>query len=223
MWEPQLALGDRGWRVIAPHFRGFDGIAAARGQVDAGGAAETSPPVTSIDDYAGDVIDLLDALHIHEAVIVGLSMGGYVAMAMLRHAARYVHALVLADTRPQADTPEGVDARERMRRLAQEKGAAAIADDPLVDSLSHAARRGRRRHRDATLDCRSDAAGDRRLRADGPARIGASFQPREHRRVQRDAFTLPRPSHLVDNRRSWFVVRRAAFGLDERRTTNDER
>ncbi len=99
--------------------------------------------MTSIDDYAGDVIDLLDALHIHEAVIVGLSMGGYVAMAMLRHAARYVHALVLADTRPQADTPEGVDARERMRRLAQEKGAAAIADEMLPKLLGETTRRTR--------------------------------------------------------------------------------
>ena len=43
-----------------------------------------------MDDYAGDVVDLLDGLHIHEAVFGGLSMGGYVAFALFRHAARYV-------------------------------------------------------------------------------------------------------------------------------------
>src|SRR5262249_54549955 len=84
MWERQLALSERGWRVIAPHFRGF-----ADGSDD--------PPANSIDDYAGDVVDLLDALHVHEAVVGGLSMGGYVAFALLRHASRYVRALILAD------------------------------------------------------------------------------------------------------------------------------
>ena len=56
MWERQLSLSRSGWRVVIPQLRGFDG-----------GAGE--PPVSSIDDYAGDVIDLLDALHIEEAVI----------------------------------------------------------------------------------------------------------------------------------------------------------
>ena len=100
MWEGQLALADTGWHVIAPQLRGFDG-----------GAGD--PPAASIDDYAGDVIDLLDALHVKQAVIGGLSMGGYVAFALLRLAARYVQGLILADTRSQADTPEG---RRRARR-----------------------------------------------------------------------------------------------------------
>ena len=94
MWELQLALAEHGWRVIAPQLRGFDD--------DAG-----DPPASSVDDYAGDVIDLLDRLHVEQAVIGGLSMGGYVAFAVLRHAARYVRGLILADTRPQADSPRG--------------------------------------------------------------------------------------------------------------------
>src|SRR5437667_10012559 len=76
MWEPQLALAERGWRVIAPHLRSMDG-----------GASD--PPASSIDDYAADVIDLLDGLHIEDAVIGGMSMGGYVAFALFRHAPRY--------------------------------------------------------------------------------------------------------------------------------------
>ena len=118
MWEPQLTMADRGWRVIAPHLRQFD-----EGAQD--------PPAVSIDDYAGDVIDLLDALHIHEAVIGGLSMGGYVALAMFRHAPRYFQGVVLADTRGEADTPEGAAGRRRMLALAAEKGASAIADEML--------------------------------------------------------------------------------------------
>ncbi len=109
MWEPQLALAANGWRVIAPHLRGFDG-------------GSTDPAATSMDDYAGDVIDLLDALHVEDAVIGGLSMGGYVTFALLRHAPRYFRGLVLADTRPQADTPEGVEGRRKMLALVRRKG-----------------------------------------------------------------------------------------------------
>src|SRR5262249_18487246 len=62
MWEPQLALASRGWHVVAPHVRGADGDAVDR-------------PAQSMDDYVADLIDLLDALHVEDVVIGGLSMG----------------------------------------------------------------------------------------------------------------------------------------------------
>ncbi|MCU1381522.1 MAG: hypothetical protein JWL71_219 [Acidobacteria bacterium] len=122
MWEAQLALADSGWHVIAPQLRGFDG-----------GAAD--PPATSVDDYAGDVIDLLDALHVTQAAVVGLSMGGYVAFALLRLAARYVQALVLADTRSQADTPEGIAGRMRLLQLLEDHGPSAVAEEMVPKLL----------------------------------------------------------------------------------------
>jgi pimeloyl-ACP methyl ester carboxylesterase len=118
MWEPQLALAEHGWHVVAPHFRGFDG------GVD-------DPPAASVDDYAADVIDLLDALHIRDAVIGGLSIGGYVAFALLRLAPAYVRALVLADTRSQADTPEGVENRKRMLATLADRGPEGVVDEML--------------------------------------------------------------------------------------------
>jgi pimeloyl-ACP methyl ester carboxylesterase len=130
MWEGQLALADTGWRVIAPQLRGFDG-----------GAGE--PPAASVDDYAGDVIDLLDALHVHQAVVGGLSMGGYVAFALLRLAARYVQGLILADTRSQADTPEGVAGRVRLLQLVHEQGPSAVADEMIPKLLGETTRRMR--------------------------------------------------------------------------------
>jgi pimeloyl-ACP methyl ester carboxylesterase len=130
MWEGQLALADTGWRVIAPQLRGFD----------AGGG---DPPALSVDDYAGDVIDLLDALHLKQVVVGGLSMGGYVAFALLRFAARYVQGLVLADTRSQADTPEGVAGRTRLLQVVQDKGPSAVADEMIPKLLGETTKRTR--------------------------------------------------------------------------------
>ena len=128
LWEPQLALAGGGWRVVAPELRGF-------------GDGATGPAGASVDDYAGDVIDLLDALHVEEAVIGGLSMGGYVTFAMFRHAPRYFQGMVLADTRSQADTPEGVEGRKRMIQLVRDRGVQAVTDEMMPRLLSDATTR----------------------------------------------------------------------------------
>jgi pimeloyl-ACP methyl ester carboxylesterase len=119
MWRPQLERIADGWRFLAPDFRGFG---------PAGAAAFVG---RSMEVYARDILDLLDVLAIDRAVIGGLSMGGYVAFAIVRLALQRVDGLILADTRPQADTPDGRTARERMRSLALERGAWAIADEML--------------------------------------------------------------------------------------------
>jgi len=137
MWVPQFAAAaDAGWHVIAPHLRGF-------GNSHEPEAGSTKSDTVTMDDYAGDIVDLLDALHIPDAVVAGLSLGGYVAFAMLRHAPRYVRAVVLADTRPQADSAEGVQGRKRMIALATERGVSAIADEMIPKLLGETTRRER--------------------------------------------------------------------------------
>jgi 3-oxoadipate enol-lactonase len=118
MWEPQLVLAGEGWRVLAPQLRGFDG-------------GNDDPPGSSVEDFAGDIIDLLDTLHVKDAVIGGLSMGGYVAFALLRLAPAYVSGLILADTRSQADTPEGLEGRKRMLQRLGETGVSSVVDEML--------------------------------------------------------------------------------------------
>ena len=56
----------------------------------------------TVDDFADDVDTLMDALEIEQAVIGGLSMGGYVAFALCRRFPERFTRMVLADTRPQA-------------------------------------------------------------------------------------------------------------------------
>ncbi|MEX2272202.1 MAG: alpha/beta fold hydrolase [Vicinamibacterales bacterium] len=114
-WSPQLAAPPAGWRLLAPDLRGF-------GTQGAGDA-----PVTSLDDYARDVIAMLDAHGIDRAVIGGVSMGGYVAVAMLRHAPGRMRALVLANTRIDADPPESRANRQKMLDLIAREGSAGVA------------------------------------------------------------------------------------------------
>jgi len=122
MWEPQLTMAARGWHVVAPHVRAADG-------------GDDDRPVTSMDDYAGDLVDLLDGLHIEDAVVAGLSMRGYLAFALFRLAPNYIRGLILADTRPQADTAEGLEGRRRMLRLLEENGADAVAEEMIPKLL----------------------------------------------------------------------------------------
>lgn len=125
-WSPQLAAPPAGWRLIAPDFRGF-------GTQGAGDA-----PVASLDDYARDVLAMLDARRIERAVVAGVSMGGYVAFAMLRLAPRRVRALVLANTRMDADPPEGRANRQKMLDLLAREGSAGIARNmpPLLGATT---------------------------------------------------------------------------------------
>ena len=128
MWEGQQRfLSNQGWRVIAPHLRGFDGDPREPGQ--------------SVDDYAGDVIDLLDALHIQDAVVGGLSLGGYVTLAMFRHAPRYFRAMILADTRAEADTAEAVANRQKMLALVRDQGPEAVAGEMVPKLLGETTKR----------------------------------------------------------------------------------
>ena len=113
-WAPQTnALLDYS-RCIAPDLRGF-------------GESTVSPPWT-MDQFADDLVALLDTVGVRQAVIAGLSMGGYVAFAMWRRHRERVRALVLADTRAGADSEEGRRKRRDTIALAREEGSGAVAD-----------------------------------------------------------------------------------------------
>jgi len=116
MWRPQIpALVAAGCRVIAPDLRGF---------------GETPPercPVR-METYADDLVALLDELGIEQAVVGGMSMGGYVLMSLLERHPQRVSAALFLVTRAAADDPA---AKERRKLLADEAlltGPGKIAD-----------------------------------------------------------------------------------------------
>jgi 3-oxoadipate enol-lactonase len=127
MWEPQIAALSQAYRVIALDFRGF---------------GESDAPLWhyTLDQFADDVRGLLDHLAIQQAVFVGLSMGGYTLFALYRNCADRIKGLVLADTRAEADTPEGRASRFAMAQVAYTQGTGAVADLMLPKLLSSLAR-----------------------------------------------------------------------------------
>lgn len=126
MWIPQLKAAPSRWRVLAPDARGFGGSECGDGPLAWGNAADR--PRLSIEDYARDALALLDHLRVAEAIVCGLSMGGYVAFALMRLAPRRVRGLVLADTRPDADGDTARAGRERMLETLRASGVPAVAD-----------------------------------------------------------------------------------------------
>ena len=123
LWAAQRrALAAEGWRVVTPDLPGFGGTAAS-----------TAEP--SLDVMADEVAALLDHLAIDEAVVGGLSMGGYVAMAMLRRHPDRVRALVLADTKAAADTNEAAAGRLEVATSVLEAGTAAGLADGMLPGL----------------------------------------------------------------------------------------
>ena len=124
MWGGQSEVLSARWRVITPDLRGF-----GETPLGDGGTA-------TMDEMAEDLAALLDALNVGRAVLGGLSMGGYVAFEFFRRFPRRVRALVLADTRPQADTDEGRRTREENARKVLRDGIRPLADSMLPKLLS---------------------------------------------------------------------------------------
>jgi len=113
IWTHQLSAL-QGWRRIAPDLRGL-------------GESDAPDDGYAMSAYADDLARLLDRLRVQRAVVVGLSMGGYVAFEMLRRHRDRVAGLVLCDTKAEADTPEGRKARDENVKLVESGGAAALA------------------------------------------------------------------------------------------------
>jgi 3-oxoadipate enol-lactonase len=123
MWSEQIEVLTSRHHVLAPDLRGH------------GETTVTTEPAT-MEEMAHDVAALMEKLEIRRAAICGLSMGGYVAMALYRMFPLRARALILADTRAGADTEEAKANREAQAEKALQQGMAGIADAMLPKLLS---------------------------------------------------------------------------------------
>ena len=104
MWDDQLAAFVGSFRVITLDWRGFGESSLAES--------------SEMTDFAADLEGLLEWLKIDQAVICGLSMGGYAAFRFFETCSHRIEALILADTRATPDTEEGRANRMVMADLA---------------------------------------------------------------------------------------------------------
>lgn len=119
MWLPQIeSLTAAGFRAVAPDLRGY-------------GQSLSTDRVTPMSRFAADLLGLLDRLEIAKAAVVGLSMGGLVAMEFAHATPQRLWALGLVAT-----TAEPVTELEARQRLAIAEAAEAEGVGPLVRSMS---------------------------------------------------------------------------------------
>jgi 3-oxoadipate enol-lactonase len=129
MWQGQIVtlLNEQSYRLVALDWRGF-------------GESESATTLSTMEVLADDVAALMDALGMQQAILCGLSLGGYVAFAFLRKYPERVQGLILADTKPDPDNEEGKANRERIAQLAESEGPGAVADLQMPKLLSDATR-----------------------------------------------------------------------------------
>lgn len=123
MWRPQIDTLRDAYRLIVPDLPGF--------------GDSPLPASSTIDGYADALADLLDDKDIHSPAIVGgLSMGGYVALAFARRHSHRLAGLVLADTRAEADDATTRANRDKMIAQARSGPASAILESMLPKLLA---------------------------------------------------------------------------------------
>jgi pimeloyl-ACP methyl ester carboxylesterase len=130
MWEEQALALHPTHRVVRFDARGFGGTPPGDG-------------LLSMERIADDAVALLDHLGLSRAVVVGLSMGGYAALAMVRRHPDRLSGLVLADTKAGADTDEGRRNRALLAERVLKEGSGAAAEAMVAKLLGATTQRER--------------------------------------------------------------------------------
>ncbi|MGE3150502.1 MAG: alpha/beta fold hydrolase [Pseudorhodoplanes sp.] len=108
-------------------------------------------PVMIGDHTRDDSIEAIAARILAQAPpifrLVGLSMGGYIGLAMLRQAASRIAKLALLDTNARADTPESTERRKKQIEIARAGGFEKITELAFAGDF-HPSRRNDQRLRE---------------------------------------------------------------------------
>jgi pimeloyl-ACP methyl ester carboxylesterase len=123
MWLPQLQTQFPGHRLIAPDLRNF--------------GTTTSPhPAADFAAYAHDTLALADALSLSRFIVIGLSMGGQIAMEIAAIAPHRLLGLVLADTYAPLDNHQKKAGRLALADRIDAEGIQGYAAEALPKLLS---------------------------------------------------------------------------------------
>lgn len=120
---PQLDAPPAGFRLIVPDHRGFGGSSLGTGP-------------STMEALAADALGLLDALGVGAAVVGGVSMGGYVSLALARLDPGRVRGLLLIDTHPFADDEPARARREAVASDVVKNGVGGLVATMLPKLLA---------------------------------------------------------------------------------------
>lgn len=121
VWDAQTEI--EGVRHILPDLPGF------------GDSPAPSSPL-SMDQYAEGILAIMDEAGVRSAVVAGLSMGGYIALAVARLAMERLCGLILIDTRETPDSEQARQSRMESIEKVAEEGIAPIVDGMLPKMLT---------------------------------------------------------------------------------------
>ena len=79
------ALAEAGYMVVTPDLRGF-------------GQSEAPTAIASIETYAADMLAVMDELELEQAIVLGMSMGGWTLFEMVDRAPERFTGLICNDT-----------------------------------------------------------------------------------------------------------------------------
>jgi len=115
MWQPQWDALATGRRLLRFDYRGF-------------GESPPTGGILTMERIADDAVGLLDHDGVSKAVVCGLSMGGYAALALARRHPGRLAGLVLADTRAGADSAEARAGRSQLAERIRREGSGVAAE-----------------------------------------------------------------------------------------------
>jgi pimeloyl-ACP methyl ester carboxylesterase len=127
MWDDVVGpVADSGWDVVVPDLLGF-----GESRLDADDL-DDAPTLAS---QARGVLSILDQIGLSNVVVCGLSLGGYVAMELVRQDPSRIAGIALVDTKATADTDEARANRLRVAEQVLESGSTDALARAMLPSL----------------------------------------------------------------------------------------
>jgi len=124
MWDPVAdSIAAAGWNVFTPDIRGC------------GQAPGWAGKSANLSQCVDDVLDILNRFGIDKAVVGGCSLGGYIALEMLRRAPERVAGLMLMNTKASVDNPEVREQRIRISETVERAGSTEVLWHAMFDKV----------------------------------------------------------------------------------------
>ncbi len=114
-WQKQIDALRSSYRIIAPDLRGL-------------GESEAGSGTTTMAQFAQDIHGLLEQVNLGPVILIGHSMGGYVALAFAGQFPHMLRGLVLVGTKAGNDTPEAAAGRRATAEKVRAEGSKVVVE-----------------------------------------------------------------------------------------------